>query len=86
MVKNPPANSGDAVSIPGLERSPGEGNGNLFQYSCLENPTDRGLSAIRVVSSAYLRLLIFLSSSLKARNFTSLPFMLEAVFLFHFLY
>ena len=44
------------------------------------------LSAIRVVSSAYLRLLIFLSSSLKARNFTSLPFMLEAVFLFHFLY
>ena len=29
------------VSIPGLGRSPGEGNGNLFQYSCLENPTDR---------------------------------------------
>ena len=28
-------------SIPGLERSPGEGNGNLFQYSCLENPVDR---------------------------------------------
>ena len=44
VVKNPPANSGDAVSIPGLERSPGEGNGNLFQYSCLENPTDRGLT------------------------------------------
>ena len=29
-------------SIPGLGRSPGEGNGNLFQYSCLENPMDRG--------------------------------------------
>ena len=28
--------------IPGLGRSPGEGNGNLFQYSCLGNPTDRG--------------------------------------------
>ena len=28
----------DACSIPGLERSPGEGNGNLLQYSCLENP------------------------------------------------
>ena len=29
--------------IPGLGRSPGEGNGNLLQYSCLENPMDRGL-------------------------------------------
>ena len=34
--------TGDAGSIPGLERSPGEGNGNLLQYSCLENPMDRG--------------------------------------------
>ena len=32
----------DAGSIPGSGRSPGEGNGNLPQYSCLENPTDRG--------------------------------------------
>ena len=38
MVKNPPANAGDARSISGSERSPGEGNGNLVQYSCLENP------------------------------------------------
>ena len=41
MVKNPPANAGDikdAGSIPGLGRSPGEGNGNTLQYSCLENP------------------------------------------------
>ena len=36
MVKNPPANAGDACSIPGLGRSPGEGNGNLLQYSYLE--------------------------------------------------
>ena len=45
MVKNPPANSGDARdvgSIPGSGRSPGDGNGNPLQYSCLGNPTDRG--------------------------------------------
>ena len=35
-------NSGDQSSIPGSGRYPGEGNGNLLQYSCLENPTDRG--------------------------------------------
>ena len=45
MVKNPPANAGDArdeSSIPGRGRSPEEGNGNPLQYSCLENPIDRG--------------------------------------------
>ena len=42
MVKNLPANSGDSSSSPGSGRSPGEGNGNPFQYSCLENPMDRG--------------------------------------------
>ena len=42
MVKNRPANAGDVGSIPGLGRSPGEGNGNPLQYSCLGNPTDRG--------------------------------------------
>ena len=34
--------AGDLGSIPGLGRSPGEGNGNALQYSCLENPMDRG--------------------------------------------
>ena len=34
--------AGDLGSIPGLVRSPGEGNGNALQYSCLENPTDGG--------------------------------------------
>ena len=41
VLKNPPANSGDLRdmgSIPGSGRSPGEGNGNPLQYSCLENP------------------------------------------------
>ena len=45
MVKNLPTNSGDtrdAGSIPGLGRSPGEGNGNPLPYSCLGNPMDRG--------------------------------------------
>ena len=45
VVKNPLANSGDARdtgSIPGLGRFPGGGNGNPLQYSCLENPMDRG--------------------------------------------
>ena len=35
-------NTGDPGLIPGLERCPGEGNGNPLQYSCLENPMDRG--------------------------------------------
>ena len=47
-VKNPPASAGDADSIPGSGRSPGEGNGNPFQYSCLENPTDRGACQVTV--------------------------------------
>ena len=42
VVKNPPANSGDVSSIPGSGRSPGEGNGNPLQYSCLGDPMDRG--------------------------------------------
>ena len=42
MVKNPPANAGDMGLIPGLGRSPREGNGNPLQYSCLENPVDKG--------------------------------------------
>ena len=41
-VKNPPANAGHPNSIPGSRRSPGEGNGNPLQYSCLENSMDRG--------------------------------------------
>ena len=42
VVKNPLANAGDTGSIPGLGSSPGEGNGNPLQYSCLGNRTDRG--------------------------------------------
>ena len=45
VVKNPPTNAGavgDAGSVPGLGRSPGGGTDNPLQYSCLENPMDRG--------------------------------------------
>ena len=42
VVKSSPASAGDAGSILGLGRSPGEGNGNSLQYSCLENSMDRG--------------------------------------------
>ena len=43
MIKDLPANAGDVGSISGLGRSPGEGNGNPLQYSCLGNPMDRGV-------------------------------------------
>ena len=42
VVKNLPVNAGDTGSIPGSGRSPGEGNGNPLQYSCLGNSMDRG--------------------------------------------
>ena len=42
MVETLPTNAGDVSLIPGLGRHPGGGNGNLLQYSCLENPMDRG--------------------------------------------
>ena len=42
MVKNQPADAGDVYSIPEMRRSPGEGNDNPLQYSCLRNPMDRG--------------------------------------------
>ena len=42
VVKNLPAKAGDVGSVPELGRSPGEGNGNPVQYSCLGNSMDRG--------------------------------------------
>ena len=41
VIKNLPANAGDVGLIPGLGKSPGEGNGNPLQFSCLGNPMDR---------------------------------------------
>ena len=61
VVKNLPANAGDARdagSIPGLGRSPGGGNGNPLQYSCLGNPMDTGawLAIIHGVAKSQTRL------------------------------
>ena len=61
MVKNPPANAGDvrdAGSIPGSGRSPGGGHGNPLQYSCLENPLDRGAwgAIVHMVAKSQTRL------------------------------
>ena len=42
VAKNPPASAGDMGSTPGSGRSPGEGNGNPLQHSCLGNPMDTG--------------------------------------------
>ena len=60
VVKNPPDNPGDADSISadsisGSGRSPGEGTGNPLQYSCLENPMDRGVGQARVHGAAKTR-------------------------------
>ena len=48
VVKNLPANAGDAGSIPGSGRAPGGVYGNLLQYSCLKNPMDGGASQTTV--------------------------------------
>ena len=70
MVKNPPANSGDirnVGSIPGSGRSPGKGNGNPLQYSCLKNPMDGGAwrATVHRVAKSRTRLGDFTTSRLK---------------------
>ena len=57
-------NAGDLGSIPGSGRSPGEGNGNPLQYSCLENPMDRGAwkATVRRVAKSRTRLSDFFLS------------------------
>ena len=52
VVKNPPANAGKASLIPRSGRSPGEGNSNPLQYSCLGNPMDRGAWQVTVCGTA----------------------------------
>ena len=58
MVKNRPANAGDTGTILGLGRAPGEENGNPLQYSCLENPLDRGAwqATVHGVTKSWTRL------------------------------
>ena len=58
VVKNLPANAGDIRDvglIPGLGRSPGEGNGNPLQYSCLENPMEEEAGGLQTMGSQRVR-------------------------------
>ena len=55
LLRNLPANARDASWIPGLGRSPGGGNGNPLQYSCLGNPMDRGAWWAIIIGSQILR-------------------------------
>ena len=68
-VKASAWNAGDSGSIPGLGRSPGEGTGNPLQYSCLENPMDRGAwwATVHGVTKSRTRL-----SDFTSLHFTSL--------------
>ena len=54
-------NAGDPCSIPGSGRSPGEGNGNPLQYSCLEKPMDRGAwrATVHTVSKSHIITLLY---------------------------
>ena len=58
MLKNLPANAGDVGLIPGLGRSPGEGNGNPLQYSCWDNLMNRGAwqGTVNGVAKSWIRL------------------------------
>ena len=61
--------AGDMGSIPGLRRSRGGGNGNSFQYSCLENPTDRG--AWQAIAHRVAKNRMWLSEPTHARSHTN---------------
>ena len=65
MVKNKPANAGDVRDmslIPGFGRSPGEGNGNPLQYSCLEESMDKGAwqATVHGVTKSWTRLSVLI--------------------------
>ena len=57
-LKNPPANAGDSGLVPGFGLTPGEQNGNSLQYSCLENPMNRGAwwATVHVVAKSQTQL------------------------------
>ena len=71
-VKASVYNAGDLGSIPGLGRSPGEGNGNPLQYACLENPMDRGAwqATVHGVAKSWTRLSNFTSLNWKGSQQT----------------
>ena len=73
--KESACNAGDLGSIPGLRRSPGGGHGNPLQYSCLENPMDRGAwqATVHGVTKGWTRLsnFIFLVVLSKSTHFNT---------------
>ena len=71
VVKNPPADAGGTGLIPGSERSPGEGNGNPLQHSCLGNPMDRGAWRATVCGVAESDKTNWLNSSASCRDAVS---------------
>ena len=78
VVKNPCASAGDLKdvdSIPGLGRSPGAGPGNPLQYSCLENPMDRGAwqAIVHRVAQSRTQLKRLSTWSYKSGNYISIP-------------
>ena len=77
-VKNLPANAGartDTGSVPGLGRSPAEGHGDPLQYSCLENPKDRGAwqATVHSVAKSWTSLKQFSTSMPAIMRILSLP-------------
>ena len=71
VVENPPANEGDPGSIPGSGRAPGEGNGYPLQYSCLENPMDRGAwwATVLAVAKSWTQVTNIFSQCVKLVHF-----------------
>ena len=87
MVKNLPAKAGDMALIPGPRRSPGEGNGNPFQYSCLGNPMDCGAwrAAVHRVTKSRTDLATKQQQKPKRKLYSvSLPLLLSVGMLSHF--
>ena len=82
MVKNPPANAGDVDSIPVSGRSPGGRNGNPLQYSCLENPMDRGAcqATIHGVAKSWTGPPLLTCNYLKDRSFKCLVHLSSSMF------
>ena len=87
MVKNPSANAGDlrdVDSVPGSGRPPGGGNGNPLQYSCLENPMDRGAwwATVHWVTKSLTWLKYFCASQMHSRTKKHLWMKYDASYLF----